>query len=88
MAASDRPFALWIRSHADVVRFAGPIVAVVLLFFVGLSWVSVIVLGALVVLYELGMRWLAEAVPTPPRHLRCSLRAVGIVGSFRGSDRR
>ena len=56
MAASDRPFAVWIRSHADVVRFAGPIVAVVLLFFVGLSWVSVIVLGALVVLYELGMR--------------------------------
>jgi hypothetical protein len=35
----------------------------VLLFFVGLSWVSVIVLGALVVLYELGMRWLAEGGP-------------------------
>ena len=51
------------RDHADVVRFAGPIVAVVLLFFVGLSWVSVIVLGALVVLYELGVRWLAEGGP-------------------------
>jgi hypothetical protein len=63
VAASDRPFAVWIRSHADVVRFAGPIVAVVLLFFVGLSWVSVIVLGALVVLYELGVRWLAEGGP-------------------------
>jgi hypothetical protein len=59
VAASDRPFAVWIRMHADVIRFAGPIIAVVLLFFVGLTWGTVIVLGALVVLYELGVRWLA-----------------------------
>jgi hypothetical protein len=59
VAASDRPIAVWTRVHADVIRFVGPIVAVVLLFFVGLSWGAVIVLGALVVLYELGVRWLA-----------------------------
>lgn len=65
MAVSDRPFALWIREHADGLRTAGPIVAVVLLFFVGLSWISVILLGALLVLYELGIRWLMPAEPVP-----------------------
>jgi hypothetical protein len=62
---SDRPFALWVRQHADVLRTAGPIVAVVLLFFVGVSWVSVILLGALLVAYELGIRWLTPSVPAP-----------------------
>jgi hypothetical protein len=65
MAVSDRPFAQWIRAHADVLRTAGPIVAVALLFFVGVSWISVILLGALLVVYELGIRWLAPSVPAP-----------------------
>ncbi len=65
MAVSDRPFAQWIRSHADGLRMAGPIVVVVLLFFVGVSWVSVILLGALLVVYELGIRWLAPSGPLP-----------------------
>ena len=30
-----------------------------LLFWIGLSWASVITMGALVVLYELGLRWLS-----------------------------
>jgi hypothetical protein len=68
VAASDRPYALWIRAHADVLQAVGPIVAIVLLFFVGVSWASVIVLGALVVLYELGIRSLAPSavVTTEP----------------------
>jgi hypothetical protein len=65
MAISDRPFALWIRGHADGLRIAGPIVAVALLFWVGVGWLSVILLGALLVLYELGIRWVAPDVPTP-----------------------
>lgn len=63
MAVSDRPFALWIRGHADGLRMAGPVIAVVLLFWVGVSWLSVILIGALLVLYELGIRWLAPDVP-------------------------
>ena len=65
MAVSDRPFAQWIRQHADGLQTAGPIVAVVLLFFVGVSWVSVILLGALLVIYELGIRGLSPNEPTP-----------------------
>jgi hypothetical protein len=65
MAVSERPFALWIRGHADGLRIAGPIVAVALLFWVGVSWLSVILLGALLVLYELGIRWLAPDEPVP-----------------------
>ena len=65
MAVSDRPFAQWIRQHADGLQTAGPIVAVALLFFVGLSWGSVIVLGALLVLYELGIRRLTPSEPVP-----------------------
>jgi hypothetical protein len=42
---------------------AGPVIAVVLLFWVGVSWLSVILIGALLVLYELGIRWLAPDVP-------------------------
>ena len=65
MAVSDRPFALWIRGHADGLRMAGPVIAVVLLFWVGVSWVTVILLGALLVVYELGIRWLAPDGPAP-----------------------
>ncbi len=63
MAASDRPYALWIREHADVLRTTGLIVAVVLLFFVGVSWLSVILVGAVLVLYQLGIRWVTAEGP-------------------------
>jgi hypothetical protein len=61
VAASDRPYAHWVREHADVLQAAGPIVAVLLLFWVGVSWGAVIVVGALLVLYEVAIRSL-----TPP----------------------
>ena len=64
VAASDRPYAHWIRAHADVLQVAGPIVVLVLLFIVGVSWASVIVLGALLVLYELWIRSLSPAAVT------------------------
>ena len=67
VAASDRPYARWIREHADVLQLAGPIVAIVLLFIVGVSWGALIVLGALLVLYELWIRSLSPAaVRTEP----------------------
>ena len=68
VATSDRPYAHWIREHADGLQIAGPIVAIVLLFFVGVSWVTVIVLAALLVLYELWIRSLSPAAVTaePP----------------------
>jgi hypothetical protein len=68
VAASDQPYAHWVREHADVLRAAGPIVAVLLLFWVGVSWGAVIVVGALLVLYELGIRSLMppEVTSEPP----------------------
>ena len=47
---------------------AGLIVAVALLFFVGVTWVPLIVIGAVLVLYELWIRSLSPAVVTgePP----------------------
>ena len=67
-AAPDRPYAHWIRAHADVLQVAGLIVAVALLFFVGVTWVSLILIGAVLVLYELWIRSLSPAVVTgePP----------------------
>ena len=54
--------------HADVLQVAGLIVAVALLFFVGVTWVSLILIGAVLVLYELWIRSLSPAVATgePP----------------------
>ena len=68
MRPPDRPYAHWIRAHADVLQVAGLIVAVALLFFVGVSWVALIVIGAVLVLYELWIRSLSPAVVTgePP----------------------
>ena len=68
VATSERPYALWIREHADGLQIAGPIVVVTLLFIVGVSWVPIIVLGALLVLYELWIRSLSPAAVTgePP----------------------
>ena len=68
VATSERPYARWIREHADGLQVAGPIVAITLLFFVGVTWVVVIVIGALLVLYELWIRSLSPAAVTaePP----------------------
>ena len=67
-AASERPYAHWIREHADGLQIAGPIVAITLFFFVGVSWVALIVIGALLVLYELWIRSVSPAAVTtePP----------------------
>ena len=59
VATSERPYAHRIREHADGLQVAGPIVAITLLFFVGVSWVPLILIGALLVLYEL---WIRSAV--------------------------
>ena len=39
VATSERPYAHWIREHADGLQVAGPIVAITLLFIVGVTWV-------------------------------------------------
>jgi hypothetical protein len=59
LALSDRPAARWVESHLEAFEVGGAIVAVLLLFWIGLSWASVITMGALLVLYELGLRWLS-----------------------------
>jgi hypothetical protein len=44
---------LWIRMHRDALQFGGVIGAVVLLLLLDISWVSFLVLGALLAVYEL-----------------------------------
>jgi hypothetical protein len=68
VATSERPYAHWIREHADGLQVAGPIVAIGLLFIVGVTWVPLILIGAVLVLYELWIRSLSAAVVTgdPP----------------------
>ena len=68
VATSERPYAHWIREHADGLQIAGLIVAITLLFIVGVTWVPLVVIGAVLVLYELWIRSLSPAVVTgePP----------------------
>jgi hypothetical protein len=59
-AASARLVGLgrWAREHRDGLRFGGVIAAVVVLYFVELSWLSVIVTLLLLGAYELGLSYL------------------------------
>jgi hypothetical protein len=58
--ASDRPAVRWARAHSDGLRLAGVIVAVVAAFLFGISWVSVIVIAALLAVYLAGVGFVAR----------------------------
>jgi hypothetical protein len=53
----------WVVAHRDGLRIGGVAIALIVLFLIDLSWLSVIVVALLVLAYELGIGWLA-ARPT------------------------
>jgi hypothetical protein len=55
----------WVATHRDGLRIGGVAVALVILFLVDLSWLSVIVVALLLLAYELAIRWLASRAVRP-----------------------
>jgi hypothetical protein len=54
----------WVASHLDGLRFAGVLVAVLVLFLVDPSWVAVIITLLVLAAYELGLTFLQNRKPT------------------------
>jgi hypothetical protein len=66
-ATSDRANRVgrWVAAHRDGLRIGGVAVALVILFLVDLSWLSVIVVALLLLAYELAIGWLASRAVRP-----------------------
>ncbi len=47
----------WIRTHADALQLVGAVVAGILLLIVSISWWSFLIIGVLVVVYEIALQW-------------------------------
>jgi hypothetical protein len=67
VATSDRANRVgrWVAAHRDGLRIGGVAVALVILFLVDLSWLSVIVVALLLLAYELAIGWLASRAVRP-----------------------
>jgi hypothetical protein len=55
----------WVRAHLDLLRFAGVIVAVLLLLIISVSWVGFLIIAVLLAAYELWLHQLGRARVTP-----------------------
>jgi hypothetical protein len=60
--ATHEGYAGWVAEHVDPLRIGGGIVAAVLLIFLS-SWTALIVIGVLLVLYEVGVTIWARSAP-------------------------
>jgi hypothetical protein len=55
----------WVRAHLDILRFAGVIVAVLLLLVISVSWVGFLVIAVLLAAYEFWLHRIGRARVTP-----------------------
>ncbi len=60
--AADEGYATWVAQHVDPLRIGGVVVAAVLLLWLS-SWTALIVIGVLLVLYEVGVTLYARSTP-------------------------
>ncbi len=51
--ATDDATMAWVREHRDALQFAGPVIAVLLLFLIDTTWLSFLAIGGTAVAYEL-----------------------------------
>ncbi len=49
---------VWLRAHADGLQLVGAVVAGILLLIVSISWLSFLLIGALVIVYEVALQWI------------------------------
>ena len=63
----------WVRSHADGLQLVGAVVAAVLLLVVSISWWSFLIIGALLLVYEVALQWAKGIRPATG----CRARATG-----------
>ncbi len=47
----------WVRAHADGLQLVGAVVAGILLLIVSISWLSFLIIGGLLVVYEVALQW-------------------------------
>jgi hypothetical protein len=64
-AASDETVG-WIRRHLDILRIAGAAVAALALLIFGVNWAGLLIIAALLALYEYGLHRLRQLPPTEP----------------------
>jgi uncharacterized membrane protein YqhA len=63
--ASDDATLDWIRSHLDLLRILGLVVAVILLLAISVSLVGFVVIAVLLAGYELWLHWLGRSATAP-----------------------
>src|SRR5262249_55912962 len=75
-AASDET-ADWIRRHLDILRIAGAAVAALALLIFSVNWASLLIIAALLALYEYGLHRLRQLPPTEPSGIPLSPALAG-----------
>ena len=60
----------WVKAHADALQLVGAVVAGILLLIISISWLSFLIVGVLVAVYEVGLQWAKgrphEGAPAEP----------------------
>ena len=56
----------WVRAHADGLQLIGAVVAGVLFLIISISWLSFLIIGALVAVYEVALQWVKSHPPDEP----------------------
>ena len=53
----------WVGSHGDGLQLVGAVVAAILLLIVSISWWSFLIIGALLLVYEVALQWAKGHTP-------------------------
>jgi hypothetical protein len=72
--ANDEGWASWTARHLDVLRITGAVVAAALLLWLS-SWTALLVIGILLVLYEVGLTVYARSTPVAAAEVDAALTA-------------
>jgi hypothetical protein len=77
---ADEGFASWAARHLDALRVGGVVVAAVLLLLLS-SWTALLVVGVLLVLYEVGVTLFARSTPEAAAEVDLAADDAGSVGT-------
>ena len=55
----------WVRSHLDLLRFTGVAIAIIVILAAPVSFVGIVIIAALLIIYELAVHGLARRAPAP-----------------------
>src|SRR5262245_34628439 len=77
-AANDETVG-WIRRHLDILRIAGAAVAALTLLIFGVNWAGLLIIAALLALYEYGLHRLRQLPPAKPSGIPLSPAPAGAV---------